>query len=589
MRPIRRLGAVAALIVLLVRPSDLSSCGPFFRAAVFFRAAIPEDEKAFFSGQLGILQPTYWRRYLAMAYRILQGIPLSPAEVASIPPRQSVGWEPESQAAGKWKAARMKVPGTTEVVIEEYRSDEDWTHVKNCNDDAFLTAVATLNERIRQAGAGSAEVKDWLAAQDMVFANCKERRTTPDPAPPGNSPRVVADRNYQIAAADFYAGDYREAKSEFMEIAADKASPWHTMAPYLAVRADLRAENYQEAQAELKAILADPNMAPIHARAEALRGFAEAKLDPEGWLASCTGRLLLRNSPTLGRDLVDYTFLYDKLHNEQFPNDDVSVWIRDFREGSENQLVKRWQQNPSLPWLIAALHYAKRDSDHSDELIEAARQVRFDSPAWPTAKFHAIRLLNDKGKRREARVILNEITSRLKGASVSMTNAFRAEQLLLAGSFEEFLLAAPRTAAGEQLTDNSAEWPPSSENALTSMFDTDASVAFSYLPLNLWLAATQDVRVPKRLRTLLAQSGFTRAAVLDDPIAADMAQLLRDLKPAYKADMDRYLAAPQESRRFEAVLWIGHHPEASIDVRAGLPRGLNNDTPDGSIDDYHDN
>jgi len=334
----------------------------------------------------------------------------------------------------------------------------------------------------------------------------------------------------------------------------------------------------------LKAILADPKQAPIHARAEALLGFAEAKVDPVGRLAFCGRRLLLRNSPTLGRDLVDYTFLYDKLHNERVPDDDVSVWIRDYSGGSEDQLVKRWQQDTSLPWLIAALHYAKRDSEHSDELIAAARQVTFDSPAWPTAKFHAVRLLNDKGKRQEARLMLRQIASHLRGASVSTTNAFRAEQLLLAGNFEELLRAAPRTSAGEQLIDNSGERPASPKDALTPMFDTDARAEFSYLPLNLWLAGMQDVRVPKRLRTQLAQSGFTRAAVLDDPLAADMAQVLRDLKPAYKADMDRLLAAPKESRRFEAVLWIGHHPEASIDVWAGLPRGLDNDTPDGRMD-----
>ena len=114
LRLLRQLAILGTLAVLLVRPSDLASCGPFFTYASFTRLDIPEDESAFYSGQLGILQPTYWRRYLAMSYRILQGMPLTPAQVKSIPPakKPAVEGKPEATPADRWEEARLKVPGT---------------------------------------------------------------------------------------------------------------------------------------------------------------------------------------------------------------------------------------------------------------------------------------------------------------------------------------------------------------------------------------------------------------------------------------------------------------------------------------------
>jgi hypothetical protein len=548
---VTRLFAVAALILLLVQPSNLESCGPYFRVAVFTRRAIPENEKAFFSGKIGIVQPTWWRRYLAMSYRILSDIPLSSAQVASLLPHAP---KPSETAVNRWAKARAQVPGTQPSRINPLCYGDGYIQYQSYGEDAFDTAAATLNERIRQAGADSAEVHEWLAAQDTVFTTCAGSGKAPDPAPPGSSPRIRFDRDYQIAAADFYREDYDEAKAAFLQIAANTASPWHTIAPYLAARADIRKGDYKTAQTELQALRGDP-------KAAALLDYVKAKLNPAEQLAVVGKRLLIRNSRTLAQDLTDYTFLYDKITtsgSRPVPSDEITQWI----EAQDS--YSHWQNNHSMPWLIAALMQTGADSPHAGELVEAARQVPFTSPAWPSARYHAIRLSPPE----DARRLLTEVEPYLKDVNISTFNAFRAEQLKLARNLNEFLAAAPRKLAGEAVF---VEEDPT-EHADLPMFDEDALTAFNaHLPLDLWLASTLDTHLPPRLRTLVAQAGFARAVILDDRTAPQFAKALNH---AY-------------TDRFSAIFWMLHHPEARPDVRGAYPRS--DMTPDGRIDNFRDN
>jgi hypothetical protein len=585
-RLIRQLAIVAGLLVLLVRPSDLASCGPFFRVAVFTRLTIPENEKAFFSGQIGILQPSYRRRYLALSYRILKGIPLSPLQVASIPPTPAFDYRAANTPLDLWELARIRVPAVRPVRIDPYHDGANYTRYLNCGDDAFSTATATLNERIRLAGAASPEVHDWLESQDHVFASCDGKGEPPAPARPGSSARIVADREYQIAAANFYLGHYDEPNLTFQKIAA-AASPWHSIAPYLAARADIRNADYETAQSELKAILGDPKLVAIHGKAAALLDYLDARMEPEAHFVAAAKRLLIRDSPTLAHDLTDYTFLYDKLEPIKKPQDEVTDWIEEFRGGDEEELVKRWQQEHALPWLVAALYHADTATSQPDDLIEAARRVPLDSPAWATVRFHAIRLLTVLDRNQDARQMLSEVTSHLQGAPASVSNSFGAEQLKVARTLGEFLAAAPRILAGTIDIESETD---ASEHTQLPMFDSDAVTAFDpFLPLKIWLLSIRENRLPPRLRSVLAQAAFVRAVLLDDRLAPEFARLLRELKPSYAAGMDAYLAQANESRRFEAAFWILHHPEASLFLRGDYPRASTVDVPDGTIDSYRDN
>jgi len=162
----------------------------------------------------------------------------------------------------------------------------------NCPADAFQTAANTLTERIRQFGADSGDVQEWVRAQDQVFSNCSGARAIPAPAAPQSPEILQKDRAYQIAAAHFYAGDLAVAERLFRDIADDPASHWRPLAPYLVARALLRqgslvprdddvdTAKLTAAKQTLNAILDDRNLQIIHPTTRRLLAVVRARLEP---------------------------------------------------------------------------------------------------------------------------------------------------------------------------------------------------------------------------------------------------------------------------------------------------------------------
>src|ERR1051325_10038920 len=81
-----RLLVLGLLTAALAGPPEAESCGPIFLSAQFWFVAQPPQD-VFARGQLGILRPKYYRRYLVVAFRYLTGSPLSPQEAAAFNPR----------------------------------------------------------------------------------------------------------------------------------------------------------------------------------------------------------------------------------------------------------------------------------------------------------------------------------------------------------------------------------------------------------------------------------------------------------------------------------------------------------------------
>ena len=112
--------------------------------------------------------------------------------------------------------------------IEVYRNREQpkqFESFVNCNQDAFQTAAKTLEERIKRLGADNAAVKQWVEAQDLVFANCSEGQHIPAALPAEAEASLRADRDYQIAAANFYAGNFDLATQQFALSAVMQSRP----------------------------------------------------------------------------------------------------------------------------------------------------------------------------------------------------------------------------------------------------------------------------------------------------------------------------------------------------------------------------
>ncbi|MFS8086171.1 MAG: hypothetical protein ACMG6H_11130, partial [Acidobacteriota bacterium] len=255
---IKALVALALIVsVSFLLPYRTQACGPFFTDAIFVYTKHPDFPLASFAaGKLGVLRPSYARSYLVAAYRNLSGTSLSTLEAAGMKAlwdeRLNYGWElHDDEWIKTWVEARKKVTGLTAAPeIRVFRNREkphEYESFLNCQQDAFDNAVATLNDRIKQFGADSPGTKSWVAAQDQVFANCSEGKHIPAAASsdaPELPPLLRADRAYQIAAANFYAGSLDEARQQFDSIAQDQTSPWHDKAAYLAARALLRKGSF---------------------------------------------------------------------------------------------------------------------------------------------------------------------------------------------------------------------------------------------------------------------------------------------------------------------------------------------------------
>ena len=77
----RSIAAMILLVIFLIQSPASLACGPFTLGAVFTFKAHPEYPlEKFAQGEIGVVQPSYARSYLYVAYRYLSGATFSPAE-----------------------------------------------------------------------------------------------------------------------------------------------------------------------------------------------------------------------------------------------------------------------------------------------------------------------------------------------------------------------------------------------------------------------------------------------------------------------------------------------------------------------------
>ena len=201
--------------------------GPFFQPGAY-----PEDETAFRRGQLGLLTPALNTADELIAFRYLSGLTLdADAMNAGLKPTivPSDAYYGNDLALKAWREAREHIrgPSMPPIVFSPFRtrlSSSYYVFYRNCLDDAFETAARTLADREQRYT--SEAFKDWIHAQDQVFANCSSEKPVYPVEPASDVPPLVrADRLYQIAAAHFYAEDFETAKRLFSAIAQDQTSP----------------------------------------------------------------------------------------------------------------------------------------------------------------------------------------------------------------------------------------------------------------------------------------------------------------------------------------------------------------------------
>jgi hypothetical protein len=629
---------VLVFALLCYHPQPQEACGPSSQEAIFAFSVHPDfPMEKYAAGQLGIIQPTYARSYLYVAYRYFAGINFDQTEqkaIASIwQDRLNNSFDENKDSAVKsWTEARNKVPGIAPVAdIEVFRtaSKEAFQSYLNCPDDAFKSATKTLNDRIAKFGAGSAQVKEWVQAQDEVFKNCSEGQAIPAPASATSPAIIQADRNYQIAAANFYAQNFDVADKLFSGIAADKNSPYRVIAPYLAARAMVRkgtlvpeegkvdAATLQVAETRLKKILTDNSLSAIHPDAERTLGYVNLKLNPQTRLHELAQAVLKKNAGANIRQQVwDYTALMDKFvkDDEEGPRkfeklptaeraDDLTDWVMTFQVTDKPALdytLQKWSKTASLAWLVAALSKVEANHPRTADLLAAAAKVPASSPAYASVAFHQVRLMIGAGKKAEARNLLDNILAQGKASMQPSTlNSFLSLRMQIAENLDDFLKYAQRTPAAFSYDEDGRELPSTASEiaedaALKDFakgrvaFDEDGRTILNrQFPLSLLKDAVASKSLPAYLRREIAQTAWARAALIDDEATGkELALLLQSLAPDLKDLLNEYLnAASGNDKKFAAIYLLLKNPGLEPYVDAGVGRR----TALAEIDNYRDN
>ncbi len=607
---------LAALMVLVTGGAYLWSCAIDWDVAVFSFHRHPDFPRTdFLKGKLGVLEPTYARSYLYAAYRQLSGMDFNAAEKEQIrsywQDRLSSDWDHlDVDWELRWRQARARISGTKpprdHLPRERYTTDtRAWTTY--CSDDAFRTAIQTMESRRARFGLSSSVFQAWLAAQDAVFSNCSERH--PNIPKPLSTPQPVlarADRDYQIAAAYFYAGDEPEAERRFREIAIDAASPWHGIAPYLVARTIARfpklTRDFPRAEAELRAVLANPQLAQIHGMSANLLRRIRVSNDPASEVEELARALLRPHvEGSLRQDLWDYTTVLDRLLNwDDWDNkpgkdakpvprrSDLTDWILDFQGRGRAHSVERWRRTHSLPWLLAALSHAEPSNAVTRELIDASAAIPADSPAYLTAAWHRNRLRIDLHENSR-----DELDKILAGPMPESTrNHFRSLRMLTAGDLGDFLRFAQRIPVlVTSMTDDKEVpgiWVDQTfrrSSPTVARFDRDSTkVMNERTPLRLWRKAVAGDVLPVNLKEEVTLAAFARAILLADDDA------LQELEPVVVRVYPRaakFLGAwpsdkTTEERRFTGTFGLLH----MASVKPYLSSGVGFTTPTSHLDSY---
>lgn len=618
------------------------ACGPSFLLPIFSMGVRPEQFADFANGKVGIIYPTMYRSALLVAYREFNNLPFSEAEQRDLVRNWQAEYEntdtneaTKNAAIANWIAARKKiVTGDAEPTIYTDRTNpESYSSFSNCNAGAFDNAVKTLDARLEKTKADDATMKDWLRGQDQVFANCSEVKDLPSPVAADAPDWLKADRDYQIAAAHFYATRYDEAKTAFAQIANNTASPWRDTAAYLLARVYIRlasaiSENeaehdkmlayYQQAEKQLNSVLADKSVASVHAPAQQLLNLINFRLHPDTLHTELAKKLADKTeNATLFQDVTDYRRLLDKAI--EYPSDadkgldakfrqtELTDWIMTVQaQGKEafTHAVEKWQATKHTAWLVASLLKVSPDSPDIAKLIEASKSIEKTSPAFLTVNYHAVRLQTALGQTDEARKTLDAIlTDSSVAINASATNQLLSERLLLAQDLAEFVKFSQRHAAAfaydemeNQLVDITAAPKAGEEDynknerpwAQRVMFDTDATrIMDTSMPLSLLKQIALHPDLPAYLRSRVVLSAWVRAVILDDDASAQaLAPEVAQLIPELKSDMASYSKAKDaKARSYEAVWTLLKNPATRPLVDSGTGRR----SAFNEIDNYRDN
>lgn len=600
------------------------------------------------NGNPGVVPGSFWRLYQFLAYRSISGHPLGKEEVRLLnisgwqvgEPGNKWDYDYDAKINGveTWFTARQLIKSANPMKARNYGGTSnygefiygnagDYGQYINCPANAFERAAQTLADRIKTGGEAYAKL--WLDGQDAVFANCRppvpwiRNKVENDnrvpvvrpPELPANPPAwLVYDREYQTAAAYFYAEKYDEARLAFLAVARNTKSPWQPLGNYLAARClirkamlfynsgDVNAFNtnpaYQEANAaktkkrnellgtartELAA--ASKGFSP----AAELVGFIDAQLRPYERLQELGAALAVNKIDAKAvQQLKDYLLLLDRTPSGKMMQaaDPMTSWIglmqaqRDENDYDPKNIEsrrksvmglarKRLQESKGkTAWLVPIVTHADANELTVDER-KAVAALPESSPAYQTVQYQSARIAIAESRLDEAdKIVTQVLAGHQANMSKSNRNRWLALKVVTAKSEAEFLRALPRVIAempGVPIPNETAANPPPAP-----LFDNDYAQHlyrdFALADLKALLANKDFNAQDSSTGKILKETMWTRAVILGDFKTAD--ELTDALVPG--RDTTRHLyerfknARNEDEKRLAAMLILVNTPELNL-------------------------
>lgn len=390
----------------------------------------------------------------------------------------------------------------------------------------------------------------------------------------------------------------------------------------IAQKKDEKVQLLTNAESQLNEVLADSVAKEFHSSAKRLLGLVGFRAKPREQRRKLAENLIQKTeNQNIYNDLVDYVWLLDKVEYEardqglereykeaekagkEYNYDynlkrqdisntelgaDLTDWLFTYQsEDGFAHSYSKWKETKSLAWLTAAISKAVKDSPNLNEILAEAENIKPDSPAFATIRYHQIFLLNEINKRSEALQKLNEILPNLTKYPRSTQNDFLALRTLLAENLEEFLKYSQRHAATFVWSDDANEKGDDLKGDKVlgiwkdrPMFDLDSVAVFNQkMPLSMLREAALSQNLPTHLKKFLVIAVWTRAFVLDNQaIQREFTPLMTKFALEYKVS-----ATTSEAN---SLLAIGRNPTIQIYVDSGYGRS-NSDTT--SIDSIRGN
>jgi hypothetical protein len=565
----------------------LTTCALLFGCAIdigpfFTPPEILENQLAFNSGKIGLLTPALTKENELIAFRLLSGLKMDQGSVAG-GRRAAVaigtGDNPfRGQEAWLEKRKAIQHPPAP-VFINAYRSrssGDQYVYYENCLGDAFETAGRTLEDRRVSYGSAVA-IENWVAAQDQVFQNCSgDKPAYPNPLPGTASSLQRADRDYQIAAAHFYAEDFAEAEQRFRAIANEAQTPWRHVAFYLVARTLLREATLQnnagalpKAREQLLEISSDRSAAPLDESARRLLEHLDAIEHPQSTLESLSARLSAAQPPASSlQDAIGQSAFVLRAASFQAALSKPGLpepfdWVQTLEKGDVGHALERWRSRNSLPWLTLALMYSSGKDAAVPDLLVEADGLPESSPAFGTASYNAIRLRIELGDISQARAKLDRLLVPKSDQSDSLVNAWRAERIRVATGFDDFLRWAPRKPIGA----NDLLGPKANVNSQILAEDS-AYVLNALTPLSKLNHAAHSKLLPAWSAADVALAGWTRAFMLNDlDTVRELAPIVAKAHPDWQSTLVPDSGPQGDHWKFQAALLIALHHQFQPSVR----------------------